>query len=92
MGVEQTESGEAPDRDTGATSIRDLPRNLWAVSITSFFMDVSSEMVMNVLPLFLYSVLGVGTAVVGLVEGIAESLASLLKAPFGWLRAARQGR
>ena len=32
-------------------TIRDLPRNVWAVSLTSFFMDISSEMVINILPL-----------------------------------------
>ena len=40
-------------------SVRGLPRNVWAVSITSFLMDVSSEMVINLLPLFLANVLGV---------------------------------
>ena len=45
--------------------IRDLPRNVWAVSLTSFFMDVSSEMVINVLPLFLANVLGVRTNIIG---------------------------
>jgi len=56
-----------------------VPRNVWALSATSFFMDVSSEMILNVLPLFLANVLGVGTAVIGLIEGVAESTASLLK-------------
>jgi len=37
--------------------IRDLPRNVWAVGLTSFFMDISSEMVINILPLFLANVL-----------------------------------
>jgi len=64
---------------------RALPRNIWAVSLTSFFMDVSSEMVLNVLPLFLTSVLGVRTGVIGLIEGIAEATASLLKLFSGWL-------
>ncbi len=64
---------------------RALPRNVWAVSLTSFFMDVSSEMVINILPLFLYNVLHVGTSVVGLIEGIAEATASLLKVFSGWL-------
>ncbi|MCP5067114.1 MAG: MFS transporter [bacterium] len=64
---------------------RKIPRNLWAVSGTSFFMDTSSEMIMNVLPLFLSNVLGVGTAVIGLIEGVAESTASLLKVFFGSL-------
>jgi MFS family permease len=62
-----------------------LPRNVWAVSLTSFFMDISSEMVMNILPLFLSNVLGVRTGVIGLIEGIAEATASLLKVFSGWL-------
>ncbi len=72
----------------GATSrprLRDLPRNVWAVSLTSFFMDVSTEMVINVLPLFLANVLGVRANVIGLIEGVAESTASLLKVFSGWL-------
>jgi MFS family permease len=64
---------------------RALPRNIWAVSLTSFFMDISSEMVINLLPLFLSNVLGVGTGVIGLIEGIAEATASLLKVFAGWL-------
>jgi MFS family permease len=70
---------------TRRASIRSLPRNVWAVSLTSFFMDISSEMVINLLPLFLSSVLGVKTNVIGLIEGIAEATASLLKVFSGWL-------
>jgi MFS family permease len=66
-------------------SWRELPRNVWAVSLTSFFMDISSEMVINLLPLFLSNVLGAGTAVIGLIEGIAEATAGLLKLFSGWL-------
>jgi MFS family permease len=66
-------------------SLRRLPRNVWAVSLTSFFMDVSSEMVLNVLPLFLSNVLGVRPALIGLIEGVAEATASLLKVCSGWL-------
>ena len=36
-----------------SSKVRDLPRNVWAVSLTSFFNDISSEMVLNLLPLFL---------------------------------------
>jgi MFS family permease len=64
---------------------RSLPRNVWAVSLTSFFMDISSEMVINILPLFLSNVLGVKTNIIGLIEGIAEATASLLKVFSGWL-------
>jgi MFS family permease len=60
-------------------------RNVWIVSLTSFLTDVSSEMIVNTLPLFLKNVLGVKTAVIGLIEGVAESTASLLKVFSGWL-------
>jgi MFS family permease len=66
-------------------SIRSLPRNVWAVSLTSFFMDVSSEMVINILPLFLANVLGIKTNLIGVIEGVAEATASILKLFSGWL-------
>ncbi len=65
--------------------LQGLPRNIWAVSLTSFLTDISSEMVINILPLFLVNVLGVRTNVIGLIEGIAEATASLLKVFSGWL-------
>jgi len=64
---------------------RSLHRNVWATSITSFLMDVSSEMVLNLLPLFLANVLGVKTNIIGVIEGVAEATASLLKVFSGWL-------
>lgn len=67
------------------SKLTNLPRNLWAVSATSFLMDISSEMVINILPLFLANVLGVRTSVIGLIEGVAESTASLVKLFSGWL-------
>ncbi|MCX6029125.1 MAG: MFS transporter [Chloroflexi bacterium] len=67
------------------STVRDLPRNVWAVSLTSFFMDISSEMVINLLPLFLSSVLGVKTNIIGIIEGVAEATASILKLFSGWL-------
>ncbi len=74
------------------TSIRQLPRNIWAVGLTSFFMDVSSEMVLNILPLFLANVLGVKTDIIGLIEGFAEATASILKLFSGWLSDRMGGR
>ncbi|NJD20022.1 MAG: MFS transporter, partial [Gemmatimonadetes bacterium] len=62
-----------------------LPRNVWAASAASFFTDVSSEMLQNVLPLFLANVLGVRTWAVGVVEGTAETTASVVKLWSGWL-------
>ncbi len=65
--------------------VRDLPRNVWATGLTSFFTDISSEMVLNILPLFLSNVLGVRTSIIGLIDGVAEMTASLLKVFSGWL-------
>ncbi len=73
------------ERKQNKLNFRKLPRNVWAVSLTSFLMDISSEMVVNLLPLFLSNVLGVGTGIIGLIEGVAESTASLLKVFSGWL-------
>jgi MFS family permease len=61
-----------------------MPRNVWVVTVTSFLTDVSSEMIFNLLPIFLASVLGVQTSIIGLIEGIAESTSSLLKVFSGW--------
>ena len=61
------------------TGLFSLPRNIWALTATSFLTDISSEMILNLVPLFLANVLGVGTAVIGLIDGLAETTASLLK-------------
>jgi MFS family permease len=55
------------------------------VTVTSFLTDVSSEMLINLIPFFLANVLGVRTAVIGLIEGIAETTASLVKIASGAL-------
>jgi MFS family permease len=62
-----------------------IPRNVWVVSITSFLTDISSEMVINLLPLYLSNVLGVRTNIIGLIEGVAESTSSILKIISGWM-------
>lgn len=67
------------------SSLRSLPRNVWIATTTSFLTDISTEMIANLIPLFLANVLGVSTAVIGLIEGIAETTSSLLKAFSGWL-------
>ncbi len=59
-------------------------RNVFFAGLVSFFMDVSSEMIYPIVPLFLANVLGVNKSVIGLIEGVAESTASLLKVFSGW--------
>jgi MFS family permease len=60
-----------------------LSRNVLMLGVVSFFTDVSSEMILILLPLF-YLTLGAGGAAIGLIEGIAESIASLMKVYSGW--------
>jgi MFS family permease len=62
-----------------------LEWNVFFSGLVSFFMDVSSEMVYPLVPLFLASVLGVNKSVIGLIEGIAETTASMVKLFSGWL-------
>jgi MFS family permease len=65
--------------------IRTLPRNVWVVTLTSFLTDISSEMLAWLLPLFLADVLRARTAAIGLIEGAAETTASVLRVFSGWL-------
>lgn len=62
-----------------------LHRNVLFSGLVSFFMDVSSEMIYPLVPLFLANVMGVNKSMIGLIEGIAETTASLLKVFSGWL-------
>ena len=63
----------------------DHSKNVIWLGITSFFTDVSSEMIFPILPIFLTSDLGASMAILGIIEGVAESLASILKLISGWL-------
>lgn len=65
--------------------IRGIKKNVFFMGLVSFFTDISSEMILPVLPLFLSNVLHVNMAVIGLIEGIASSVASILKTVSGWL-------
>lgn len=60
-------------------------RNIFALSLVSFFNDISAEMVQAVMPVFLTSVLGASAFLVGLIEGVADALASVLKLLSGWM-------
>lgn len=72
---------EAPASDPTKLrySLRGVPRTVWALGFVSLFMDVSSELIQPVLPLFLVDSLGAGVAAVGLIEGVAEATASVTK-------------
>ena len=59
--------------------LRDIPSGVWALGFVSLLMDVSSEMVHALLPVYLVTVLGTSMATVGVIEGIAEATASITK-------------
>jgi len=65
--------------------LRLLPRTVLVLGGVSFLNDAASEMITPLLPVFLTATLGAGPAVVGLIEGVAEATASLLKLVAGWL-------
>jgi len=69
----------------GQRKILSVERNVFFTGIVSFFMDLSSEMIYPLVPIFLSSVLGVNRTLIGLIEGVAESTASILKVFSGWL-------
>jgi MFS family permease len=60
-------------------SIRDIPPGVWILGLVSMLMDVSSEMIHALLPIYLVSVLGASMVTVGVIEGIAEATASITK-------------
>lgn len=67
------------DGASGSSGIRAIPRGVWALGFVSLLMDVSSEMIHSLLPLFLVTQMGVGALAVGLIEGVAEATASIVK-------------
>lgn len=64
--------------------ILNVKKNVFWMGLTSLFTDISSEMIYPILPIFLTTYLGVSKAFIGLIEGFAESTASILKVFSGW--------
>jgi len=61
-----------------------LPRAIWVLGFVSMLMDISSEMIHGLLPVFMVSVLGASMTTVGLIEGVGEAVASMTKLFSGW--------
>jgi MFS family permease len=60
-------------------SLRGIPATVWALGFVSMLMDISSEMIHALLPVYMVAVLGTSTLMVGIIEGIAEATASITK-------------
>ncbi len=71
---------------------RSLPRNIFAISLVSLLNDASSEIIYPLLPVFLSLTLGASPTIIGLIEGAAESTASLLKLFAGYFSDQRRQR
>ena len=67
------------------TGLRAVPRTVWALGLVSMFMDISSEIIHSLLPVFLVTGLGASVALVGLIEGASEATASITKVFSGWI-------
>jgi MFS family permease len=76
-------SGAAADKQPAG--YRALPAGIWALGFTSLLMDASSELVHSLLPIYMTTVLGASMITVGLIEGVAEAVASMLKVFSGTL-------
>ena len=62
-----------------ASVLRQIPRSIWVLGFVSLLMDISSEMIHALLPIYLVTVLGTSTLTVGIIEGIAEATAMITK-------------
>jgi MFS family permease len=62
-----------------ASALRRIPLGIWTLGFVSMLMDISSEMIHSLLPLFMMGVLGASALTVGLIEGLAEATALIVK-------------
>ncbi|WP_429474994.1 MFS transporter [Paraburkholderia atlantica] len=65
--------------------VRQIPRSVWVLGCVSLFMDISSEIIHSLLPMFLLASLGTGAGAIGLIEGVAEATAQIVKVFSGTL-------
>ena len=72
------------DRDRRRRVFRGITRNVLLLGFVSLFTDLSSQMIFPLIPLYLFGVLGTGASVVGVVEGAAETTASVVKMLSGY--------
>ena len=71
--------GEGTNSRLDVATLRAIPLGIWTLGFVSLLMDISSEMIHALLPVYLVTVLGTSTLTVGIIEGIAEATASVTK-------------
>ena len=60
-------------------AIKKIPASIWVLGFVSMLTDISTEMIHSLLPMFLVSTMGASVLIVGLIEGVAESTALMMK-------------
>jgi MFS family permease len=71
--------GQKHAKSALADGLRDIPKDIWVVGVVSFLMDVSSESIHSLLPLFMVNTLGVSVLAVGIIDGFAEATTNIVK-------------
>ena len=77
--LRQTEGRRMRETAKAAAHLARIPREIWVLGFVSMLMDISSEMIHALLPVYLVTVLGTSMVTVGFIEGIAEATASITK-------------
>ena len=77
MKIPSTNTGQSSPATLGA--LRALPVGIWALGLVSMFMDISSELIHSLLPVFMAAVLGASMTTIGIIEGVAEATAAITK-------------
>jgi MFS family permease len=72
-------ANSSPSSPAALGAFRELPAGIWALGFVSMFMDISSELIHSLLPLFMATILGASMTTIGLVEGVAEATAAITK-------------
>jgi hypothetical protein len=72
-------------RSSSASPLQQIPISVWVLGFVSMLMDISSEIIHNLLPVFMVSVLGASAFTVGMVEGVGEATALIVKVFSGTL-------
>lgn len=96
MSENESDASDQPGTEQEKTQVRTepsrvwhrylaLPKNVYAISLVSLLNDASSEIIYPLLPIFLASTLGASAGAIGIIEGSAESISSLLKLLAGYL-------
>ncbi len=73
------ENNEGKGMNTPPGTLSQIPRGVWMLGLVSLLMDISSELVHSLLPVFMVTTLGASALAVGIIEGVAESTALMVK-------------